>query len=99
MFRKPDWRNQPRASALYQGMTLFNRAAKLYSLGFSPLLLCQTLTHIHPYRPPPALVTGAAASRTRMGNLGNENVPPASSITLIWQVYRPGLSWFRGTSN
>src|SRR5262245_28355524 len=51
----------------------------------------------------------SAAARTRVIDAyyrrtyswvrGNANAPPVSSTTLIWQVYRPGLSDEAGTSN
>jgi len=39
---------------------------------------------------------GSPAAITNSGVLGNENLRPSSSMTLIWQVYCPGFRSLNG---
>ena len=41
---------------------------------------------------------GGAAALTSRAWRGKLKLPPVSSITLTWQMYRPAVSWSRGTS-
>lgn len=57
------------------------------------------VTTLYQLLPPAPAAAGVGAGRISTAVRGNVNVPPASSITLIWQTYSPGFRPSRGTSN